>query len=90
MAKRRIWVNDVKEVLVHWAAGEGMRQIARQLGYDRLTVRMYVETAQRVGLQRDVQYSEADWDELATATRERVAKQRPPGAVAQEVAQYHD
>ena len=90
MAKRRIWVNDVKEILVHWAAGEGIRQIARQLGYDRLTVRKYVETAQRVGLQRNARYDEAEWDELTAATRERVAKQRPPGAVAQEVAQYHD
>jgi len=90
MARRRIGVNDVKEVLVHWAAGAGIRQIARQLGYDRLTVRKYVETAQRVGVQRGVPYSEDDWDELAAATRERIAGQRPPGAVAEEVARYHD
>jgi len=90
MARRSIGVTDVKELLVHWVAGEGVRQIARQLGYDRLTVRKYVETAQHLGLQRGGQYSETAWEEVARATLERVAGRRPAGTVAAEVASYHD
>jgi len=90
MAKRRIWVSDIKEMLVHWVAGESVRQIARGLGYDRVTVRKYIHAAEQLGLQRGQAYDEAAWDELGQATLERVAGRRPPGTVAAEVARYHD
>ena len=39
MARRRMTVADVKEILVAWDAGEGVSAIARMLGYTRPTVR---------------------------------------------------
>ena len=46
MARRRIGMADVKEILVQWDAGLGVSEIARVLGYSRPTVRKYVEAAQ--------------------------------------------
>lgn len=91
MARRRMAVADIKEILVQWDAGEEISRIARSLGYSRPTVRKYVRAAQRVGLapgqrQRD----EADWDRFAAAALAAVAHQRPPGAVTQDVARFHD
>ena len=45
MARRRITVADDAEILVHWRAGRGVRQIARSLGYARNTVRERIATA---------------------------------------------
>ena len=49
MARRRIGVADVKEILVQWDGGEGMSRIARTLGYSRTTVRKYVRAAGQAG-----------------------------------------
>lgn len=66
MARRSIGVADVREILVHWDAGEGVSQIARSLGDTRPTVRKYIRAAERVGLRRDQRrQSEADWERLA-------------------------
>ena len=68
MARRRIGVADVKEILVQWDAGEGISSIARSLGYTRPTVRKYLRAAERVGLRRGGQrYREPGWERLARA-----------------------
>lgn len=90
MARRRMVVADIREILVQWDAGEDFSHIARALGYSRPTVRKYVQAAARLGLdpgqrRRD----EAAWDQLAAAAVAHVAQQRPPGAVTQDVATYH-
>ncbi len=36
MARRRMTVEDDAEILVHWRAGRGIRQIARSLGRSRI------------------------------------------------------
>jgi hypothetical protein len=83
-------VADVKEILVHWDAGATVSQIARTLTYSRPTVRKYVEAARRVGLERGGgRRGEAAWDELASGVVERVAHQRPVGAMAAEVGRFH-
>jgi transposase len=82
---------DVKEILVQWDAGQGVSAIAAALGYSRPTVRKYIEAGGRAGLQRgERRRSEATWEQLAADTVQRVSRQREPGAVAKEVAAYHD
>lgn len=82
---------DITEILVQWDAGEEISRIARSLGYSRPTVRKYVRAAERVGLVPGVRRrDEADWHALAVAAVAQVAHQRPPGAVSQDIARFHD
>ncbi len=91
MARRRIDVADVKEILVHWDAGVGVSTIARTLGYSRPTVRKYIRAAQYAGVVRGSRHhSETQWERLAQAALAQVAQQRAPGAAAAEVAAFHD
>lgn len=90
MARRRMTVADVKEILVGWDAGEPVSGIARRLGYTRPTVRKYVRAAERVGLRRGgEQRGEAGWEELTVRAIGQVAQQRTPGVVSAGLADYH-
>ena len=53
MAFREIRVFEVREVLRLWLAGEGIRATERLVGFDRKTVRRYVDAAVELGLVRD-------------------------------------
>jgi transposase len=53
MAFREVRVFEVREVLRLWLAGEGIRATERLVGFDRKTVRRYVEAAIGLGLVRD-------------------------------------
>jgi transposase len=89
VARRRIGVADVKEILVQWDAGQGVSAIARTLGYSRPTVRKYVYVAARLGLVRgDRRRGEGAWEELARTVVAHVAQRRPLGAVARDVAAF--
>ncbi len=62
MARRRITVEDNAEILVHWRAGRGIRQIARSLGYARNTVRERIAEATAAGFgQQGPPLSAAEW-----------------------------
>ena len=50
MSFRELTMTDVKEVLRRWTAGQSVRQMARESGVDRKTVRRYIEAAKAVGL----------------------------------------
>lgn len=73
MARRRITVEDDAEILVHWRAGRGIRQIARSLGYARNTVRERIAEATAAGFgQEGPPLSAAEWRAaLAAAATER-------------------
>jgi len=89
MARRRIGMADVKEILVAWDAGERVSVIARRLGYTRLTVRKYARAAEHVGLRRGGgRRAEAEWDRLAAAALARVAGPSKPTPAADEIAQH--
>ena len=45
MTYRELTMMEVKEVLRRLAAGQGLRDIARQTGVDRKTVRRYADAA---------------------------------------------
>ncbi len=89
MARRRMAMTDILEMLVAWDAGEGPSAISARLGYSRPTVRKYTDAARALGLTRGGQRrSEADWVALTTQVMAVVAKQRVPGAVTATVAAY--
>lgn len=52
MARRRIAVVDVVEVLVQWQAGRKVKQISRSTGLARNTVRKHLARANQAGLRR--------------------------------------
>lgn len=55
-------MSDDAEILVHWRAGRGIREIARSLGYARNTVRERIATAQAAGFsQQGSPLSAAEW-----------------------------
>ena len=53
MAFREVRVFEVREVLRLWLAGEGIRATEPLVGFDRKTVRRYVDAAVGLGLVRD-------------------------------------
>jgi transposase len=52
VAFREVRVNEIREVLCCWLAGDGLRTAAERAGVDRKTARRYVEAAQVAGLLR--------------------------------------
>jgi transposase len=53
VAFREVRVNEIREVLRCWVAGDGLRTAAERAGVDRKTARRYVEAALAAGLVRD-------------------------------------
>jgi transposase len=89
MARRRMGMADIKEILVAWDAGEDISAIGRRLGYTRPTVRKYARAAEAAGLVRGGgRRAEAAWDRLAQAVLDRVAAPGRPTPGADEVAQF--
>lgn len=78
MARRRMTVDDDVEILVHWRAGRGIRQIARSLGRSRITVRERIAQAEAAGFAREgPAWNAAEWRAaLAAATAERGDEER--------------
>ena len=71
-------MSDDAEILVHWRAGRGIREIARSLGYARNTVRERIAAVEAAGFtQQGASLSAADWRAaLAAAATERGEQQR--------------
>src|SRR5262252_3127712 len=84
VARRRIEVNDVDEVLVHWQARRSLKQIARSTGMARNTIKKYLGLAAQAGITREPALTRAElaarlrqngsryWEELE-ACREEIA-----------------
>lgn len=71
MAYRELTMMDVREVLRRWQAGQSARQIARESGFDRKTVRRYLQTAQACGLERGRELTEEEVHEVAQRVQSR-------------------
>ena len=81
MARRRITVADDAEILVHWRAGRGIRQIARSLGYARNTVRERIAQATEAGFgQQGPPLSAAEWRAVLAAAGAGQAMPVPGGS----------
>ncbi|MEO1234951.1 MAG: IS21 family transposase [Myxococcota bacterium] len=65
-------MNDVREVLRRWQAGQSLRAIARDGVADRKTVRRYVEAAQAQGMTRETALEEARVTEVLRAVQRQV------------------
>jgi hypothetical protein len=80
MARRRMTVEDDAEILVHWRAGRGIRQIARSLGRSRTTVRDRIAQAEAAGFGREgPPWTAAEWRTALTAERSDRAPEVPGG-----------
>src|SRR4051812_17723993 len=90
MARRRMVMPDILEILVAWDAGEGPSAISARLGYSRPTVRKYTQAARALGLTRGAQQrSEAAWTAATQQVMAQVAKQRLPGTATAAVTTHH-
>jgi transposase len=61
MARKEIIVEELVEVLYQWHQGRNIRQIKRSLGFDRKTIRKYLELAERHGLSRELPLQQYDY-----------------------------
>lgn len=52
MSYRELTMIEVREVLRRWQAAQSLREMARETGLDRKTVRRYVEAAVKLGVER--------------------------------------
>ena len=75
MSYRELNMNEIKEVLRRYKAGQGKREIARGTGLDRKTVRRYIEAAQRCDISRDGELSDSEVCQVA----QRIQNRPDPG-----------
>ena len=51
-------MNEIVEMIYQWYQGSGFKSIRRSLGFDRKTIRKYVEMAQAAGVCREGPFPE--------------------------------
>lgn len=78
MAFREVSVIEVREVLLAWLAGGGLRKMAEQAGVDRNTARRYVQAAEAVGVVRGGGLEQLS-DEVIGQVVDAVRPVRPSG-----------
>lgn len=89
MARGRMTVDDDVELLVHWRAGRGIRQIARSLGRSRNTVKARIAQAEPAGFGREgPPWSAAEWRAALAAAEGDDAARRFPARMS--LAALHD
>lgn len=71
MTYREVTMMEVKDVLRRILAGQGLRDIARQTGIDRKTVRRYAEAAKEVTLSADTLDDDALVHAILASVQER-------------------
>lgn len=71
MSYRELMMIDVKELLRRWSAGQSHRQIARETGSDRATVKRYVGAAQQLGIERGHVFADDEVHEVAQCVQAR-------------------
>ncbi len=52
MARREVSMNEMVEMIYQWHQGAGLKRIKQSLGFDRKTIRKYIQLAQKVGVRR--------------------------------------
>lgn len=54
MARKEIFMEELVEILYQWHNGQSIKQIKRSLGFDRKTIRKYLQLADKQGFSRDM------------------------------------
>jgi transposase len=91
MGRRGFTVRDLTEILLHWQAGRSIRQIARSLGIDRITVRKYVRWAVSLGYEPgQTQLSAQDWAGVLQEHAPELGSLTRPSVVFAELTRFHE
>jgi hypothetical protein len=90
MAYREVTMIEITEVLRQWLAGGRRKQIARRLGLDPKTVRRYLRTAERCGLQPTADATLTDAQVAHVLLALDAKPPRPLGAGWQQCAAQRD
>jgi len=58
MARRKIEMNEIVEIIYQWHKGNSIKGIKRSLGFDRKTIRKYIQAAKELGIKREREFPE--------------------------------
>lgn len=70
---REMTMIEVREVIRRWQAQQGLREIARETGLDRKTVRRYVEALDELGVSRQAELDDAVVQAVGQRVQQRAA-----------------
>lgn len=77
MAYRELTLNDIGEMLRRWHARQSVRQIARDTGIDRKTVRRYIARAKEALPENATELNDEHLSDAARVARSAVRAPRP-------------
>ena len=58
MARRKMEMNEIVEIIYHWHKGKTIKGTKESLGFDRKTIRKYIDIGQQLGVKRDEPFPE--------------------------------
>jgi transposase len=67
MARRKVAMNEIVEIIYHWHKGNSIKGIQRSLKFARKTIRKYIHMAQQLGVRREKPFPKEQ--ELITGLR---------------------
>jgi len=68
---RELTMIEVREVVRRWQAEQSLREIARETGLDRKTVRRYFAVLEELGVARDVEFDDTLVHQVASRVQTR-------------------
>jgi hypothetical protein len=74
MGYRKLSTSDIHDLIRRWRAREGVRQIARETGIDRKTVRRYIAAAKGFSIERDRETTEEEIARITARVQTRPAR----------------
>jgi transposase len=90
MARRKVTVRDIGEILDHWQSGRGIRAVARSLGVSRPTVRKYVALATSHGYVIGGLPPPEGWRVFLEQAAPELVDPTAGSVVFRELLEYHD
>ena len=88
MSFRELTMIEVREVIRRWQAEQGLREMSRETGLDRKTVRRYVEVLEELGVARDIELDDALVHQVASRIQTRELPE--PSAERQLLMEHRD
>ena len=72
---RELTMVEVRDVILRWKAGQGLREMARETRLDRKTVRRYVEVLEALDVDRDVEVDDMLVHQVAVSVQARAVRE---------------